>query len=165
MAVADGIAEGLLPELRRLEPCEAEMPGIRNVNRLNRAGSRMDRGPDPEGLEDRARAIAECAGAIIEARLRRAVGRDRLDQQHAQVGLRQRKREAGTDHPAAGDRYVVAPGESAHAAAISASIASVSLGTPLLSTSQPPRVTTTSSSMRPPMFQKERGTPREPAAM
>ena len=89
-------------------------------------------------------------------------------EQHPQRRVLQRQRQTRAHHAAADDGDIARACRrmrSHHAAAISASISSAALGTSSVSTSQPARVTTTSSSMRTPTFQKRRDTPRVPAAM
>ena len=112
--------------------------------------------PDTQRLEDAPAGIAQRRGAFVEARLRgRSPGgtasisttRRPAGQRHARGSprpcrrrrWRRRSQRLGRSH-------------GAHAAAISASISSGSLGAPPVSTSTPSRVTTTSSSMRMPMF-------------
>ena len=149
-----------------IEPRKAEMTGVRDMNLAYGGRAGRDLIPDPEGAQDLARAVAQGGAAIIETRLRGAVGGHRLDQQHLLARGGQRQRQARPDHAAADDGDIAAlRGRGFHAAAINASICSGSLGASSVSTSQPPRVTATSSSMRTPIFQKRRETPRVPAAM
>ena len=72
---------------------------------------------------------------------------------------RKRRSEREPDHAAAGDGHVAAQGlRRVHAAAISRSISSGSVGMPAVRTSGLPSVTTTSSSMRTPMPRHSRRT-------
>ncbi len=152
-----GVAEGIELVLRGVQAREAEVAGIGDVDLADRRGVRGDRVPHAEGLEDAPRAVAERGGALIEARLRVALRRapPRSAPPCAAAPASASARLAPTmPPPTIGDIAVLVARCAAHAAAISASISSGSFGTPPVSTSQPLRVTTTSSSMRTPMFQK-----------
>ena len=160
------VAECVEPLLGGAEPRRAEMAGVGNADLAHRAGVRLQVLPDAERLEDPPAAVAQRAGAIIEARLPGRIGDHRLDQCDAPAGSGERERQARTDHAAADDRDLdIGVRRRAHAAAISFSMTSGSVGAPALSTSWPVAVTATSSSMRMPMFQKLLGTPRVPAGM
>ena len=169
-AVGHHVAERLDPLLARLQAREAEMSGIRDVDRADRAGPRRDRLPHPEGCEDAPAGIAQRGGALIEARLLGAGEGHALDQERAHAAADERQRQARADHAAADDRNVDLSGHSAvgghgrasqpRPSALRSGPASFGAGR---SAPRTPRVTTTSSSMRMPMFQKRFGTPRVPA--
>ncbi len=166
MSVADRVAEGRELVFGGVEPRKAEVAGIRDMNLAYWGRAGRDLIPDPEGAQDLPRAIAQGSAAIIEARLRGAVGGHGLDQQYLQPRAGQRQRQTRPDHAATDDGDIAAArSRRFHAAAINASISSGSFGASSVSTSQPPRVTATSSSMRTPIFQKRRDTLRVPAAM
>ncbi len=150
----------------RVEPGEAEVPGVGDVDLAYRRCDGSDVVPHAQGREDLARAVAERGAALIEARLQLAASDHGLDQRYLEPGAGQRQRQARPHHAAPDDGDIaLLRGRRGHAAAINASIASGSFGASSVRTSQPLRVTTTSSSMRTPMFQKRFDTPRVPAAM
>src|SRR5690606_41855084 len=106
--------------------------------------------------------------AVVEAGVINDIERSRFDEDDVEIELRQRKRQAGAYQTAAGDCDVAA--QRAHAALaslapISFSISSGRFASAAVSTSQPSEVTTTSSSMRTPMFHQRLGAPRMPAGM
>ena len=156
-AIRHHVAEGGNPLLGGIQARHAESTGIRNVDGANRRRLGCHRRPHAQALENLARAVAQRGGALIETGLRRRIRRHTFDEQGAQFRVAQCQREAGTDHAAADDCDIVSimdwlSRESHHATdAMSLSMATASFGTPSVSTSQPSRVTTTSSSMRMPM--------------
>ncbi len=133
-----------------------EVAAIGYVNRLDGRGEGAQRRPQSEAVEQAARALVD--GGRANVHRRRRLRRETLvDHGDAAAIAAERQRQTGTDHAAARDDYVEVP--LLHAA-ISSSISSGSLGASRLSTSRPSRVTTTSSSIRMPMFCNAFGTPR-----
>src|SRR5690606_2310626 len=150
-------------------PREAEAARIRDMDGGDGSSLFGQLRPDAQRVEHAAAGIAQRGGAFIEAGLSLAVGREGLDQCDRQRQVTQRRGEAGAGQSATDDGDVETAGilvirlvghaQPAGRAPTSASTSSGSPGTPAVSTSQPPAVTTTSSSMRMPQFQKRRGAP------
>ncbi len=86
-----------------VEPGEAEVSGIRDMNTPDGCGMLRERVPDRQRRIDAARAIAQCGGAIVEAWLGRAAGTMRFDQYHLAAAARERQCQAGPNHSAADD--------------------------------------------------------------
>src|SRR5690606_35709050 len=115
--------------------------------------------PQPERGEDPLRAVRERRDPGIEARLLEPRRVARFDEHGTAAGCGERDRERRADEPASDDQDIAvetALHATAHAALPSAvptarSTSSASTGSSAVSTSQPWRVTTTSSSMRMPM--------------
>jgi hypothetical protein len=118
VSVAHRIAEGLQLMFAGLQPREAEMTRIGDVDATNGARAGRDLRPDPEGLQDAARTVAERRGAIIEARLGGTLGLDGLDQHDLQRCVLQCQRKTRADHATADDRDIAAVGSFAHAVAL-----------------------------------------------
>ncbi len=157
------VTEGLEPELARVQAYAAEPAALGDADGAHGRRARRERRPDPDALEDTARAVGEREIAIRPRALGAPVRRARLDHRRAQAGAVERARKARA-HQAAADDDQIARGlhRLAHRpvpASINASISSISLGIPALSTSGPSRVTSTSSSMRTPMFHHRLATP------
>ena len=132
-------------------------------DRLDTAGQI---GPDAQPLKQQTTAMGQCGRTGVIAGLRfGAAGWLRFDQANVPTGLSraslQRQRQTGADHAAAdNDQFITHAGTpvSSRAWAINASMASASLGTSALSTSQPVLVTSTSSSIRMPIPRHLRAT-------
>ena len=160
------VAQRLEPLLGRADSRRAVVTGVRHADLAHRASVRVEVPPDTQRLEYPPAAVAECGGPVVEAGLPGRVGDDRLDERDALAGAAERQRQTGPDHAAADDCDIDDGGcPVAHAAAISFSMASGSVGAAAVSTSWPDAVTATSSSMRMPMFQKRLGTPLLPAGI
>ena len=102
-------------QLGRIEARKREMPCVGHMNSVDGAGALNDLRPHTQRLQNAARAIAERAGAIVEARLFGAAGFDRLNQRDLQARAGEGEGQAGPDHAAANDRDIAALRRIAHA--------------------------------------------------
>src|SRR5690606_442755 len=161
-SVLDRVPERGDAFLPRVAAHGAEPAPLGEGYRADRLRVAHERAPQPERSEDALRAVRERRDARIEARLLEPRRVARLDEHGAAADRVERNRERRADEPAADDQHVaVEPSLHAlhavrHAALSTAvptsrSISSASTGSSAVSTSQPSRVTTTSSSMRMPM--------------
>ncbi len=125
----------------------AEAPAFADVHLEDRLSHRTHRLPQAERGEDAARGFVECDGARIVASRHRAAG---LDEGDADAVRGKRDGECRAHRPTADDDH---RRHATHARVIRASMAATDLGAASVNTSQPSRVTSTSSSMRTPMFQ------------
>src|SRR5476651_1745351 len=166
MPIGNYETQGIEPLLGRAEPCGADASRLGNLDFTHGAGLLGQMRPHAERLENTPAAIAQGGGTIVETRLSGRIGGDGLDQRDALAGAAERQCQTCADQAPAYDRHIDDGGHpGTHAAAISFSIASGSVGAPAVSTSWPLAVTATSSSMRTPIFQKRFGTPLVPAGM
>src|SRR5271154_1126012 len=116
----------------------------------NRRRLRVQRRPDADSLQNSAAAVGQRGGALIKARLRGGAMWNGLNERNAQMQRRKRGRERRTHHAAADNGHI-----EAHR---SASMASGVFSSAPVRTSGAPWVTSTSSSIRIPMFQNSFGT-------
>ena len=112
-----------------------------------------DRRPQAERFKCPLTAARQRGRAVIETGLLFRRARNRFNDSNPQAQRRERQGQADADHAAAGNDNVVVLA-CVHADAISFSISSADVGKTLLSTSGPPRVTATSSSIRTPMLRQ-----------
>ena len=154
------IAQGRHTFVSGTQACGAEAATVGHMDLRNRLGALADARPDAQALVDLPSAVGQRGGARIVARLITVAGGEGLDQHDLPTaglgtGL-QGQGQAGTHQAAADDRKLYATHQATTAradcaSAIRASTSATVLGTPPVRISQPPLVTTTSSSIRTPM--------------
>ncbi len=161
-AIYNDITERFYSLFLGVDVRETEATLVGDVNVANRRGCCSDPVPQAHRPEHAMRAARKRGRALVETRLLGGLALDGFDDGYLEPERRQRQRQAGADHAAAGDDDIVTRvhGCPAHNACISASTSAGSLTRPLLSTSGPFDVTATSSSMRTPMLRRAFGTDR-----
>ena len=161
-AIDDDVAERCHTLLRRVDVREAEAATVRDMDAANRRGGGDYVVPQTHRLEHALGAARQGGRTVVETRLPGLATRHGLYDGDTQFQRRQGEGEARADHATPGNDDVVARVHRIDHPwpCISASMASGSFASPLLRTSAPLLVTTTSSSMRTPILRKRAGTLR-----
>jgi hypothetical protein len=145
--IIDHMAERWKAAFRGLQHSTPEAAALGNMDGFDRRG-RCNGAPYPKPLQQDFCALRQGQGARVGGAGKAAIG---FQHHHSQAAVFQRQRQRSSRRATTGDKHVNVTGD-CHCA-ISSSISATLLGAPWVSTSQPCSVTTTSSSMRMPIFQ------------